>query len=198
MLVLDFDERVLVAARNIAAKYNFTHLLDTRRYNVFDPLPKELLGQYDWFYTNPPYGSQNEGASARLFITRGCELVRPSEASGCVILPDDKQRPWTRCAMSATQQFFLQHGWTISDKLSQMHKYHLDDDCELSSSLMIVHQEVYGQRIRPVMPYAGRAVQFTEIPMFYGRKVVPPYARYIGGTGVPDHDWSSEGGIINS
>jgi hypothetical protein len=79
-----------------------------------------------------------------------------------------------------------------------MHKYHLDDDCELSSSLMIVHQEVYGQRIRPVMPYAGRAVQFTEIPMFYGRKVVPPYARYIGGTGVPDHDWSSEGGIINS
>lgn len=105
MLLLDFDERLLLAANALADQYGFNDILDVRLYNVFDPVPPDLIGQFDWFYTNPPYGCRNEGESARLFITRCCELARLDGANGCIILPHDPYRPWTHSAMLATQKF---------------------------------------------------------------------------------------------
>jgi hypothetical protein len=183
MLVLDFDERVLAAVQGIAGRHGFAHRLEVRRYNVFDPVPADLIGRYDWFYTNPPYGSCNNGASARLFIARGCELTRRRDASGCIIVPDDPTRPWTRRAMLATQQFLAAHNWLVREKLDGMHRYHLDDDRHLASALLLVDhvRDAYGVS-RPV-PYAGRRVDVSEIPQFYGRAVAPPYPEYINRTG---------------
>lgn len=177
LLVLDFDARVLESARLLAHRYHFTHLLETRMYNCFDPPPVDLLGEFDWFYVNPPYGSRNNGASAHLFITRGCELVRSEGGAGCLILPDDLIRPWTRQAMTATQKLLHNHGWAIRAKTDHLHHYHLDDDPDLTSSLIIVNR-VDGGLERP-MPFAGRAVGSDEIPNFYGRTTQPPYPRFI-------------------
>jgi N4-bis(aminopropyl)spermidine synthase len=112
MLILDFDERLLVAANALADRYGFNDILDVQLYNAFDPVPLELMGKFDWFYTNPPYGCRNQGESARLFITRCFELVRSDEANGCIILPHDPSRPWTRSAMLATQRFLCNYDWT--------------------------------------------------------------------------------------
>lgn len=181
LLVLDFDARVLETVHSLAQLYGFADLLTIRLYNCFDPVPSELLGKYDWFYLNPPYGSRNRGASARLFLTRGCELVRRQGGSGCLILPDDPSRPWTRSAMFATQQFLLAHGWMIREKVDHLHRYYLDDDPSLSSSLLIVDR--IALRTDFPMPFAGRQVQMDEIPNFYGRNTLPPYPRSISRDG---------------
>ena len=181
LLVLDFDARVLKAAETLAERYGFADRLTTRVYNCFAPLPAQLIRQWDWFYTNPPYGSRNKGASGCLFITRGCELVRAG-GSGCLILPDDPSRPWTRQAMQATQQFLLAHGWVIRTKVDNLHRYDLDDDPELSSSLVVVDSVVQGDY--PAMRFAGRRVGMDEIPSFYGQSIRPPYPAVIGQDGT--------------
>jgi predicted methyltransferase len=192
MLLVDFDERLLVAARAFAQQHGFSHLLTTRLYNAFDPIPLDLRGQFDWFYTNPPYGSHNEGASVRLFVTRGSELTRAG-GHGCIILPHDGERDWTRSAMRETQRFLVQHDWVVIEKLRGVHRYRLDDDRQLTSSLVLV-DHTPGDQATP-MPYAGRRVAFAEIPLFYGRTVNPPYPRYIRADGTLDCGWSSSRGV---
>lgn len=182
LLLLDFDTRVLQSALLLAEHYGFAHILETRLYNCFDSLPLDLIGKSDWFYINPPYGSRNSGGSGRLFLTRGCEIVRPQGGSGCVILPDDVSRPWTRRGMIATEQFLHTHGWTIREKVDQLHRYHLDDDPELSSSLIIVDRS--SETSAASMPFAGRSVGTNEIPNFYGRSTLPPFPRFINQDGA--------------
>lgn len=189
MLLLDFDERLLVTARTLADKHGFGDRLDVRLYNVFEPVPSEFVAQFDWFYTNPPYGCYNTGESARLFITRGCELVTSDNAGGCVILPDDEERPWTRSAMYATQKFLCDHGWTVDEKINQLHKYYLDDDQELASSVILARQ-VGNTEDATSTHYTGRRVDFDEIPNFYGRSVQPPYPRFIQQDGTKSYDWT--------
>lgn len=130
MMLLDFDDRLLEAARAFASLHNFQ--LNTRLYNVFDPPPSDLLGHFDIFYTNRPYGASNQGESARLFIARGSELTHES-GRGYVLLPNDYQRPWTQDAMRATQAHFLENGWSITTSIPALHLYHLDDDHSLTS-----------------------------------------------------------------
>lgn len=186
MLVLDFDERLLQSISRLAERYSFGHLLETRLYNAFEPLPADLIGQFDWFYTNPPYGSHNQGASARLFVTRCCELTRP-DGQGCIILPHDCERRWTQVAMVETQRFLITHGWTVGDKVRGMHRYLLDDDRHLTSSLILV--EHVADVVTSPMPYAARHVPFREIQRFYGRTIHPPYPRYIRSDGTLDFSW---------
>jgi N4-bis(aminopropyl)spermidine synthase len=190
MTVLDFDERLLLHARHFADQYGFGERLRACRYNVFDLLPSNLLGRHDWFYVNPPYGSRNLGASARLFIERGCELVRPAEACGCIILPDDPSRPWSRRAMAATQRWLLGHGWLIGAKVDNLHRYFLDDDPGLASSLMLVEKADPGSTPIP-MPHAGRRVKPDSIPHFYGQSVLPPYPHFVREDGSFDFEWGA-------
>lgn len=186
LFVLDFDERLLERLIKLARNSGFGDIFDVRKYNVFDPLESDLVGQFDWFYTNPPYGRYNNGRSALLFITRGCELVKRVEGQGCAILPDDRARPWTNTAMHTVQSTLVKHGWYVADKMREFHSYYLDDDKELSSSVLIVNQ---AESELSSMPYSGRLVSFAEIPFFYGRNVTPPYPRYISAKGKYEYDW---------
>lgn len=192
MIVLDFDDRVLASTLEVAVRYGFGNLIEVRRYNVFDTVPADLIGRWDCFYTNPPYGSYNSGASARLFVTRGCELTKATNGTGCIIIPDDPHRPWTRDAMIATQRFLTTHGWIVREKLNQLHQYHLDDDQDLASALMLVDRVVVAGECLNTMPFAGRQVAFDEIPHFYGRSAPPPYPRHIAADGVPSYEWDWE------
>lgn len=189
MLVLDFDKRILARAAALAERHGFRHYLDVRAYNAFDLVPAELLGRFDVFYTNPPYGSHNNGASGRLFITRGVELCHSEGgASGCIILPDDTERSWTRNAMHATQSFLLKHGWAIGGKINRLHRYHLEEDPGLTSSTLWVSSINPEAGMTP-LPDAGQRVSLDSIAHFYGRKTMPPYPRYIREDGVPEYIW---------
>jgi len=180
LLLLDFDERLLLAAMGVADHHHFSHLLDTQLYNAFDPLPPELLGQFSAFYTNPPYGASNDGASVRLFATRGAELADRTGATGYVVLPDDPLRPWTTSAARSTQAFLNTHGWTTLSLQTALHSYHLDDDPELKSALLTVKRQATAV---PPMPWARRQVDPAEVPAFYGQSQQPPYPRFISAGG---------------
>ena len=184
MTVLDFDERVLGSIQSVAQSNGFADFLETRLYNVFDTVPEDLLGAFDWFYTNPPYGSHNRGESARLFITRGMECCRRATGKGCIILPDDDKRSWARGAMLETQRFLVGHNWSIEEKINHLHRYHLDDDPELASGLMLVSNcsDVSENKISG-RTYVGRTVSQEEICLFYGRKVALPYPAFVSADG---------------
>lgn len=182
MILLDFDDRLLEVARNVADRHNFSDRFASRLYNAFDPVPGELVGSFDAFCTNPPYGASNAGASARLFMARGSELVNSERASGYALLPLDGERQWTRAAMLTTQKFLGNYGWTITAQLPQLHRYHLDDDAALMSSLLCLEREA-AIMSAPPMPYEGRYVSQTEIPYFYGKGVLPPFPKYIAADG---------------
>jgi predicted methyltransferase len=192
--IVDFDERLLCRALDFAQREGFSDILDVELYNVFDPVPGHLLRQFDWFYTNPPYGASNKGESARLFITRGIEMSRPSAANACIILPHDLQRDWTGIAMRATQSFLCNFGWTVDEKINAMHRYYLDDDKELASSVVIVKKDETLVNLETQLPYAGRRVAFDEISRFYGRSTFQPYPRFIRLSGEYDWDWSTSRG----
>jgi predicted methyltransferase len=191
MMLLDFDRRLLARARVFADEHGFGHRLAVQAYNVLDPLPQDLIGRYDWFYTNPPYGSRNAGLSARLFLNRGIELAKRCNGQGCAILPCDPERPWTQDAWRQTRHFLDEYGWAVTHQLAEAHRYHLDDDPELTSTVILLrHRRPHGtQRL----PFQGRRVEMTEIADFYGRGVQPPFPRYIREDGSHDYDWDGVG-----
>lgn len=185
--LLDFDERILEMTRSFAENHGFGDLIHTRRYNVFDSVPEDLEGSHDWFYVNPPYGKHNEGESICLFLTRGMELCHVGQGYGCIIIPDDTERPWSGKGMWKTQKLLNNSGWVIDEKLNGMHSYHLDDDSELTSCLLIARSLELQKPKR--MPYQGRRIALGEIPRFYGRNVHPPYPRFINADGTYNFDW---------
>lgn len=176
MEILDFDERLLIRASDVAVSYGFRDKLGVTLYNAFDPVPQALAGTFDAFYTNPPYGKSNEGASVRLFTARGMELASRPGAMGYIVLPYDDERRWTRTAKDSTTQFLGDHRWEVVDFVTGLHAYHLDDDPELKSALLTVKA---GENAHCPLHWAGRAVDQHEITHFYGRSVRPPYPRYI-------------------
>jgi N4-bis(aminopropyl)spermidine synthase len=176
IMVLDFDIRVLEMVEKFSHKYEFQDLLEVEFYNVFDPLPVDLVEAFNVFYTNPPYGMSNQGESGRLFIVRGCEMVLRQGGFGYVILPNDTQRPWTLTAFNRTAEFLRQYGWMVQEVRDEAHGYHLDDDPTLRSASIKV-QRMNQDPI--IMPWARRAVPADAIPFFYGRSVKPPYPQCI-------------------
>lgn len=134
--VLDIDQRIIKSIRKIGKEYNVE--VNAFQYDVLKSLPKKFVKKFNFFYTNPPYGSKNTGQSGITFISRCIEACKfPSV--GCVILPHDDERNWTKEVMKNIQKFLLDHGWIIVEKLVGLHLYHLDD-ATLASGTMIVDQ----------------------------------------------------------
>lgn len=177
MGVLDFDGSVLRAVAEVARIGQFDDIVELHHYNVFDPLPPGLLGTFDTFYVNPPYGASNGGLSAELFVARGLELVI-ADGSGVVVLPSDHHRPWSLDVVSRVQGSLADAGWRVVVSMPGIHRYVLDDDPGLMSGFFITEA---GQltRAEAMALWQGRSIDDSEIPFFYGRGVSPPYPRLI-------------------
>jgi predicted methyltransferase len=128
--VFDFDERIVQAINRFADKERIEHL-DARLYNCIDALPAER-SRFDSFYTNPPWGQYNKGASVNLFVQRGMEAVH-QQGEGMVIIADDADLAWTKVVLSEVQQFASGRGFFVSRMMPQLHSYHLDDAAGLRS-----------------------------------------------------------------
>lgn len=134
--VLDIDPRIVKSIKEIGKKYKMG--INAFQYDILKPLPKKFLRKFNFCYTNPPYGSKNAGQSGITFISRCIEACKfPSQ--GCIVLPHDNERPWTKEVMENTQRFLLEQGWIIIEKLVGLHIYYLDD-ATLASGTMIVEQ----------------------------------------------------------
>ncbi len=127
--VFDFDERTVQAVRRFADRERLEHL-DAQLYNVLDPFPD--LTKYDCFYTNPPWGASNGGASVNAFVQRGIEAVG-YEGEGCVVIADDDELPWPKQVLANVQSYIAERGFYVSRMTRKLHAYHLDDAPDLKS-----------------------------------------------------------------
>ena len=128
--VFDFDERIVQAVNRFADKERIEHL-DAQLYNCVDGLPQGRQ-RYDCFYTNPPWGQYNAGASVNLFTQRGFEAIH-YQGDGMVVIADDSDLPWPKRVLSEVQRFALDCGFFVNRMMPQLHNYHLDDAADLKS-----------------------------------------------------------------
>jgi N4-bis(aminopropyl)spermidine synthase len=168
MLVLDFDERITEFALAAARQFGFQDRLDAEQYNILEPVPEELRFRHDIFYTNPPYGSKNKGASGVSFLSRCMALCKPVGSAGVAILPYHPSERWSRDAMRSIQQFMTAHGYIVSEMLRAMHSYHLDDLPMLRSATVI-----FDRVSQVATPNLSTALGSDMTKFFYGSADMP-------------------------
>jgi len=129
--VFDFDERICSAISRFADHEGIT-TLESRLYNAADAFPSDMIGQFDYFYTNPPWGASNAGESVKAFMQRGFEATNYA-GEGLVVIADDHERDWPQHVLAQVQKFALERDQYVQKMQSRMHLYHLDDDPDLRS-----------------------------------------------------------------
>ncbi len=167
--VFDFDERICRAVERFADAERL-ETLSARLYNCLEAFP--AVGEFDCFYTNPPWGASNEGESVKLFMERGMEATGYAGA-GVLVVADDPELPWTREVLANLQQAALDAGYFVQQQMPQVHSYHLDDAPELRSCNVIIEPTGAGRVTDSV------AVSDPErLANFYGRDSTPQ-VRYV-------------------
>ena len=171
ILILDFDERIINNSKRIISNTYFgKHCVKYELYNIINPIPSEFAHKYNTFYINPPYGSKNRGLSCKLWLYRCFELCK-KEVTGCLILPNDNIRKWTKENMSEIISFLSVHGLIPFHVEPEYHRYFLKDDPQLKSSSILVKGNIKGDNIFEEKPFFAR-----ELKNLYGSpRVIPKY-----------------------
>jgi predicted methyltransferase len=172
--VFDFDQRICNAIRRFADAERLDNL-DAVHYNCLDPFPN--VGEFDCFYSNPPWGASNGGESVNIFMQRGFEATGYA-GEGVLVVADDPDLDWPKQVLSNLQRFALASGYFVQRMMSEVHSYHLDDAPELKSCNVVVKPcEQHGQG-KPD-PRTSEAITDPErLANFYGRGNAPR-VRYV-------------------
>lgn len=132
--VFDFDQRICNAVTRFADAERIETLRSVN-YNCLDAFPE--VGSFDCFYTNPPWGASNDGASVHVFMQRGMEAIG-NQGEGMIVIADDHELDWPQEVLGTTQKFALDRGFYIQKMASRVHQYHLDDNPELRSCNLLI------------------------------------------------------------
>lgn len=170
IVVFDFDERV-VNAVNRFAEHGGVENLSARLYNCLDAVPE--VEAFDAFYTNPPWGASNNGASVNLFVRRGFELLG-YDGEGIVVIADDADLDWPKQVLHSAQNFALESGFYVSRMMPRLHEYHLDD-APLLRSCNLMFASLPGTTV-PSIPSSPATA--PELEHFYGSDA-QPYVQYV-------------------
>jgi N4-bis(aminopropyl)spermidine synthase len=163
ILLLDFDERIVKAVERFADREGIGHLITSRLYNCIDALPADLVGKYNAFYTNPPWGASNSGESVKVFAERGMEACGV-DSVGAIVIADDSKVDWSCRVLAETQKFALLNGYYVQEMQTSLHEYHLDDAPDLRSCNLFL-------RSHPdrTIPTGSSQLQSRRLEDFYGR-----------------------------
>lgn len=162
ILVYDFDERIVQAVKRFADRERLDGL-DAQLYNCIDPISASPA--FDCFYTNPPWGASNEGASVKAFVRRGMEVVSYA-GEGMVVIADDHELEWPQVVLANTQKFALEKGFYVQRMMSKVHLYHLDDNPDLRSCNLMLKSLPGNEN---VAREPSTAIAAAEMEKFYGR-----------------------------
>jgi predicted methyltransferase len=171
VLVLDFDERIVMSIKRFADTNEIEDRISARLYNVCDPLPEDIVGTKDAFYTNPPWGASNGGESVLAFVERGIEAIHP-RGMGAVVIGDDHALQWTKDVLASTQRRGLELGFIVSEMIPKWHLYHLDDAPDLRSCVVLLQGINDSERPKSEPLSEERRLHF------YGRES-PLIVRYV-------------------
>lgn len=159
--VFDFDERICNAIKRFADRERID-TLDSTLYNVLDAFPN--LGKFDCFYTNPPWGASNGGASVNVFSQRGMEAVG-NNGEGMIVIADDHELEWPQQVLAEVQKFALGAGFYIQRMASKVHHYHLDDNPDLRSCNLMIKSLPDVAALQKSEPITDQA----RLEHFYGK-----------------------------
>lgn len=137
--VLDFDENILNYHRKIIKDNNINIDCKYINYDVRDVVPSEYKNKFDFFYINPPYSSHNKGDSIKLWLHRCIDLIK-DEAQGCIIIPTDRDYPWSIENSKEIEKFLTNYGFIIKEIFFNLHDYDLDCTSFIKSSTYIVER----------------------------------------------------------
>jgi predicted methyltransferase len=168
--VFDFDERMCRSVERFADAERLDGLSSVL-YNCLDPFPGPT--NFDFFYTNPPWGASNQGESVKVFVERGMEATEFA-GEGVVVIADDPELTWPKEVLANVQSFAIDKGFFVQRMLPQLHNYHLDDAPDLQSCNLF---------LAPVSPdrrptESVSIVDAERLENFYGRDETPR-ARYV-------------------
>ena len=161
ILILDFDERMVNSVTSFAANYECAERIEAQLYNVVDELPAGLLGAFDGFHINPPWGQHNKGESVAVFLERAIQLIALG-GLGVVVIADDPTLEWTQEVLRRTQSVAVQTGLVVDEMIPAFHSYHLDDAPELKSCALVL-RKVTGYRL------PNERLPHARLENFYGR-----------------------------
>jgi predicted methyltransferase len=168
--VFDFDERIVEAINRFADQERLENL-QAVLYNCIDALPRTKV--FECFYTNPPWGASNNGASVNLFAQRGIEALQ-NQGQGMIVIADDDELDWPQEVLYQVQAFASQRGYYVSRMMPRLHSYHLDDAPELRSCNLIIKARPRNAQVAGSQPIRDR----TRLDNFYGRDN-QPRVRYV-------------------
>lgn len=163
ILLLDFDERIVRAVERFADRERISDRIRARLYNCIDALPIEIIGKFNAFYTNPPWGASNSGESVKVFAQRGMEACGP-DSVGVVVIADDPKVDWSRRVLAETQRFALRSGFYVQEMQTNLHEYHLDDAPDLRSCNLFFRSHPERE-----LPKESFPLQSAQREDFYGR-----------------------------
>ena len=182
--VFDFNERMVQAVKQFADRERLEHL-DAELYNCLDTFPDR--SKFDCFYTNPPWGASNEGASVKVFVQRGIEAIG-FDGHGMIVIADDDELPWPKQVLASVQAYVAERGFYVSKMQRKLHGYHLDDAPELKScNLFVSALPGNTSKATPSEPISDPAM----LRNFYGRSQAPR-VKYVRERKRPDYGKASE------
>lgn len=184
IMLFDFDERTVNAVKRFADRERLDYL-DAELYNVLEPFPE--THNFDCFYTNPPWGASNGGASVNAFVQRGIEAVQ-YEGEGCVVIADDDELEWPKQVLANVQSYASQRGFYVSRMARKLHGYHLDDAPDLKScNLFFASLPGNAENRQPTLALSDP----ESLRNFYGSSK-EPRVRYVRELKRPDYGKAPE------
>jgi predicted methyltransferase len=183
--VFDFDERIVNSVKRFADRLRLDeNELTAKLYNCVDPFPE--TGEYDFFYTNPPWGQNNDGESVACFVQRGMEAIG-FQGQGMVVIADDPELPWPQRVLFNTQTFAMAQNFYVSRMMPRESVYHLHDEHELTASCNLIFSSLPDSERR----LQSSALEPDRRANFYGRGLPLEY-RYIRELSRPDYGKATE------
>ncbi len=166
VMVLDFDERIVNAIKRFADRERLENL-DAKLYNALDALPEDLI-DFDFFYTNPPWGQYNAGESIKVFVDRGIEAIY-QRGEGLVVIADDKEIGWSQDVLAEVQSHAASMGFFVARMQPELHQYHLDDAPNLRSCNLLFRSRSANEKRRQ----SDDVIDQQRLENFYGQSKTP-------------------------
>ncbi len=131
IFILDVDSRVLEVITAFANEYSFNDIIKTQLWDLRTSFPKEWLGRYDTFETDPPYTV----TGFKLFIDQAIKLLNPL-TGGSGYISFGSKSPYETWAC---QQHLLESGFVINTFCTDFNQYHGATILGNSSNLYVVN-----------------------------------------------------------
>jgi len=146
--VLDIDERFLQYIETISRERGLP--IQCRRLDLREPLPMRLHGQYDCFFTDPPYTLQ--GMS--LFVSRGIQALKRDKGLPIFLSFAHKSPAFTL----AMQRELVRMGLTVSANFPRFNEYEAAEMIANRSQMFILRTT---DQTKPEYPEAFTDALYT-------------------------------------